>query len=145
MGQHKFNPIALAAKEGKLSPKPMGMSAAKLRGLVMAEIARVTEADRLMAAARGESLPDSPMLQPPRKIRTWEELDGLVSMDGRYKIKVDLAGGNGQIVPTFPVEDKDYWNHVEYLSTHTFYEKTHQMYTGILQKFGFNVELMSWG
>lgn len=100
MGQHKSDPTAQAAKEGKLPP--------------------------------------------PRKIGTWKELDGLVSDDGRYRIEVDLKGGNGHIVPTFEAPDDEYRNHSWYLSTHTFYGATHKAYTQILRKFGFNVELVSW-
>lgn len=98
------------------------------------------------AAKRGE-LPQTthPLTVPPQKIKAWEELDGLVSCDGRYKIEVELEHGCGHIKPTFEVPDGEYWNHYEYLSTHTFYEKTYKMYTEILRKFGFNVELVSWG
>lgn len=35
MGQHKYNPTALAAKEGKLPPKPKKMSQSELRGEIM--------------------------------------------------------------------------------------------------------------
>lgn len=80
------------------------------------------------------------------KIRRWEDLDGLVSRDGRYRIEVNLESGNGMIVPTFELaEGESRWDHCEYLSTHTFYEKTYKMYQKILQKFGFAVELVSWG
>lgn len=145
MGQHKFNPTAQAAKEGKLPPKPPGMSAAEIRRRLMGAVEAATGADKLMAALRGELPKDHPMQLPPRQIKTWEELDGLTSWDGRYRIEVGFEHGSGQIVPTFPVEDKNYWDHTEYLSTHTFYEGTYRAYTQILRKFGFNVQLVSWG
>lgn len=102
MGQHKFNPVAKAAKGGELPQKAT------------------------------------------KKIRTWEELDGLLSEDGRYKIEVELENGCGYIVPTFEVPDSEYWKHHEYLSTHTFYGKTYKYSNETLKKFGFNVELESW-
>ncbi len=145
MGQHKYNPVAKAAKEGKIPPKPPQVSSAEVRRLIAGKSAKATGLDRLMAAMNGQIPEDHPMLQPPRKIKTWEELNGLVSWDGRYKIEVDIESGNGKIVPTFEVPDGEYWDHYEYLSTHTFYEKTHKTYTEILRRFGFNVELVSCG
>ena len=35
MGQHKYNPIAILAKGGKLPPKPKKMSQSELRGKIM--------------------------------------------------------------------------------------------------------------
>lgn len=35
MGQHKHNPTAIAAKEGKLPPKPKKMSQSELRGAII--------------------------------------------------------------------------------------------------------------
>lgn len=137
MGQHKFNRTAIDAKAGKVPPKKRSLSKSELWQRLFDEHFR--------EAVRKALLPGHPMLQPPKKIRTWEEMDGMTSWDGRYRIEVELDNGCGYIVPTFPVEDKDYWKHYEYLSTHAFYEKTHKMYTEILQRFGFNVELVSWG
>lgn len=145
MGQHKFNPVAQAAKEGKLPPKPKRMPTEEIRRRLMGAVEAATGADKLMAVLRGELQKDHPMMLPPRQIKTWEELDGLTSWDGRYRVEVDFENGCGQIVPTFHVEDKDYWDHTEYLSTHTFYEGTYKAYTQILRKFGFNVQLVSWG
>lgn len=34
MGQHKTNPTAILAKQGKLPPKPKGMSKAELHALI---------------------------------------------------------------------------------------------------------------
>lgn len=145
MGQHKHNPTAQAAKRGELPPKPPRRSLAEARRTIVGAITAATGMGKLMAAMHGQLPPDHPMLQPPKQIRTWEELDGLVSWDGRYKIEVEPEHGCGHIKPTFEVPDGEYWDHYEYLSTHTFYEKTYQMYTEILRRFGFNVQLVSWG
>lgn len=148
MGQHKYNPTAQAAKAGELPLKPPRRSSAEVKRIIAGAVAAATGVDRLLAAAHGQfpdEYPAHPQTDPPRKIETWEELDGLVSRDGRYKIRVELDHGCGYIEPTFEVPDGEYWDHHEYLSTHTFYEKTHKMYTDILQRFGFNVELVSWG
>ncbi len=143
MGQHKFNPTAQAARAGKLPPKPHRTSAAETRTEIrraMRAIKKAMGTDKPVATTHG-ALPE----EPPRKIKTWEELDGLVSADGRYKIEVELKYGCGHIRPTFDVPDSERWNHFEYLSTHTFYERTRRQYTEILQRYGFNVELVSWG
>lgn len=146
MGQHKFNPVAKAAKEGKIPPKQRRASSASIRHLIEKMFAvKAIGGDEIFAEIAEQTPADHPMLQPPKKVKAWEELDGLVSWDGRYKIEVDIEGGNGQIVPTFEVPDGEYWDHCEYLSTHTFYEKTHRAYTAVLRRFGFNVELVSWG
>lgn len=81
----------------------------------------------------------------PRLIKSWEELKDLESE--HYKIEVELDNGCGWIVPKEETkETKDnYWEHHEYLSTHTFYGRgQHKQYTKILQKFGFDVELDNW-
>lgn len=74
-----------------------------------------------------------------RKVNRWEDLDGLVSVDGVYKIVIDLEGGNGWIVSNSN-PDKRY----QYLSTHTFYGKSYQTYNKILKKYRFCVELETW-
>lgn len=99
MGQHKYNPTALAAKRGELP-----------------------------------------------KVKRWEDLDGMTSRDGRYKIEVDLTHGCGNIIPTFELTpDDNYFDHHIYLSTHTFYEKAQKTYQKIFKKYGFDVEIISWG
>lgn len=40
MGQHKYNPTAIAAKEGKLPPKPKKLSKREREALLMAEVCR---------------------------------------------------------------------------------------------------------
>ena len=81
----------------------------------------------------------------PKVIKSWEELDGLESE--HYKIDVDLEYYSGWIRPKVETDETktNYWGHHEYLSTHTFYEGSHKKYTDILQRFGFDVELESWG
>lgn len=69
-------------------------------------------------------------------IRGWEELDGLES--DNYYIEVDRHLGCGHIVP------KDETSYSPYLSTHTFYGKTHKGYEQLLRTYGFDVELVPW-
>lgn len=40
MGQHKYNPTAIAAKEGKIPPKPPNITKAEIRRMVNDEIKR---------------------------------------------------------------------------------------------------------
>lgn len=42
MGEHKYNPVAIAAKNGKLPPKKPGLSMHKRRMLLMAKIEQLT-------------------------------------------------------------------------------------------------------
>lgn len=73
-----------------------------------------------------------------RKIKTWEDLVGMENEN--YKIEVDLKYGSAWIRPK---NNKDEFGC--YLSTHTFYEMNYKGSTKILQNYGFNVELESWG
>ena len=78
-----------------------------------------------------------------KQIRTWEELVGLESED--YKLEVTLmpyGGGSAWIKPKVETEENRGSGHRVYLSTHTFYESHYQLATKILQKFGFDVELV---
>ena len=71
-------------------------------------------------------------------INDWNELYGLENE--KYKIVPDdLEEDNGWIY------DKETKEFKEYLSTHTFYEQFHKYSTELLQKYGFDVELVSWG
>ena len=81
----------------------------------------------------------------PKLIRTWEELAKETSEN--YYLEVDLFYGCGRIKPKehLQIPDEDYYKHRAYLSTHTFYEKNHKGSTKLLQQFGFDVELESWG
>lgn len=80
----------------------------------------------------------------PKKIKSWQELAGLESE--KYKLQVRLfgLGGCAFILPKVETEEtkKDYYKHHFYLSTHTFYPSKYKESTEILQKFGFDVELV---
>lgn len=73
-----------------------------------------------------------------KKIKDWSDLVGLENEN--YKIEVNLEGGNGWIKPK---NNKDEFGY--YLSTHTFYEMWYEGSTKVLQSYGFDVELESWG
>ncbi len=64
-------------------------------------------------------------------IKTWEELAKLQPVEG-YRLNIDLKTFSGEVL-------NDKGEMVEYLSTHTFYEKSgcHK----VLQKYGWNVYL----
>lgn len=47
MGQHKHNPIAIAAKNGELPPKPQKMSKREQEALLTAKIREVTGINEL--------------------------------------------------------------------------------------------------
>ena len=47
MGQHKYNPTAIAAKNGELPPKPKPMGKRELDRLLIREIERGTGIDRI--------------------------------------------------------------------------------------------------
>ena len=70
-------------------------------------------------------------------VKDWDDLEGMENE--HYYIK--LGDGNGWINPKD--EDVDIYGY--YLSTHTFYEKSHKDYEGTLRKCGFDVKLESWG
>ena len=80
----------------------------------------------------------------PRLITTWEELNGLESEN--YKVEVDLEHYCGWIKPKVETEEteENWYDHHKYLSTHTFYGRTHEFSTYLLQKFGFDVEIDNW-
>lgn len=82
----------------------------------------------------------------PKLIRNWEEL-AQVPPNDKFKIVVDLECGCGWIRPIVETEetknDKYFKTH-KYLSTHTFYGKTYEYSTEVLQKFGFDIELENW-
>lgn len=73
-----------------------------------------------------------------KRIKDWTDLVGLENEN--YKIEVNLKGGNAWIRPKNDENEFGY-----YLSTHTFYEMNYKESTKILQSYGFNVELESWG
>ena len=71
-------------------------------------------------------------------IKNWEELDGLESEN--YVIRVK-DGCSAWIEPKVETEETNRM----YLNTHTFYGSHYRGSTKLLQKFGFDVELSSWG
>lgn len=79
----------------------------------------------------------------PKLIKSWDELNGLECEN--YKIRVE-DNCCAWIVPKVETEEtqKDYWEHHEYLSTHTFYGYEFRRSTEILQRFGFDVEIDNW-
>ena len=54
MGQHKYNPTAIAAKNGELPPKPKPMSKRQREALLYAKIREVTGITELEKKMRGE-------------------------------------------------------------------------------------------
>lgn len=81
-----------------------------------------------------------------KKISTWRELDGLKSE--KYQIEVNddrCCGWINPIVETEETLGENYYDHHMYLSTHTFYESQIKYSNELMQKYGFDVELVSWG
>ncbi len=82
-----------------------------------------------------------------KKIHNWEELSK-VPPSATHHIQVDVDDDDSDyntfwIVPNNPIGNT--WEEEHYLSTHTFYGgDTTKEYTKLLQKCGFNVELISW-
>lgn len=72
----------------------------------------------------------------PKLIKTWEELVGLDNE--KYYLKIDTNMCCGWIVSR---SDDEF---VEYLSTHTFYGRSYQYFTALLQEYGFDVQLENW-
>lgn len=76
-------------------------------------------------------------------INSWEDLVGLES--DKYKILVDLNLGCARIRPKEENDETlgdDYSHHHFYLTTHTSYYPNYIGCTQLLQKLGFNVELV---
>lgn len=73
-----------------------------------------------------------------KKIKDWADLVGMENEN--YKIEVDLRYGSGWIRPKNNEYEFGY-----YLSTHTFYGMNYKHSTKVLQSYGFDVELESWG
>lgn len=79
-------------------------------------------------------------------IRNWKELAEIPPND-KYKIEVDKKYGcSAWILPLEETEEtkENYFEHHVYLSTHTFYGRTYEYSTKMLQKYGFNVEIDNW-
>ena len=71
-------------------------------------------------------------------IKDWEDLDKINKESDTHTLKVDVEGCCGWIIP------KDITQHKHYLSTHTFYGKTHEYSTRLLKQCGFNVKINNW-
>lgn len=91
-------------------------------------------------------------------IKTWEELDGL--KNDKYQIIVNKKYCCGWIIPICDEQIKPgtdeyicncsdfdepgYYDHHQYLSTHTFYGSEYKYSTELLQRFGFDIEIDNW-
>lgn len=69
-------------------------------------------------------------------IKSWDELVGLESNE--YYLDIDEDRCSGWI------RRKSDDDSVEYLSTHTFYGRTYQYSTALLQEYGFDIQLENW-
>ena len=72
-------------------------------------------------------------------IKDWNDLIGLES--DNYKLEINTDMGCGHIIPKDDCSDE----YCPYLSTHTFYASSYKYYENILQKYGFDIKLKSWG
>lgn len=77
--------------------------------------------------------------EKPKLIESWEELVGLENDKYYLDINVEMCCGHIRFKEK-PEED----TYEHYLSTHSFYGKSYQDYTLILQECGFNVQLKNW-
>ena len=75
-------------------------------------------------------------------INNWKELASVPDSD-THSLRITPEDGNGWIVEV-GAEDVDSASYSEYLSTHTFYESSHNYSTKLLQKHGFNIQLANW-
>jgi len=81
-------------------------------------------------------------MKEPQLIKDWIELSR-VPASKTHKLQITTEHGNGWIVPLIPNDD-DFIGGKDYLSTHTFYGKTHIHSTKKLQACGFNIVLANW-
>lgn len=70
-------------------------------------------------------------------VKDWVQLSKVKSSQD-YHLEIKPEDGNGWIV------DSRTGDHVEYLSTHTFYGSQHEFSTRQLSKYGFDVEVDNW-
>lgn len=76
-----------------------------------------------------------------KQITNWEELSK-VPDSKTHRLKITPEEGNGWIIPLIPKDT--FLDGREYLSTHTFYGKTYEYSTKLLQDCGFDVKLSNW-
>jgi hypothetical protein len=71
-------------------------------------------------------------------IKNWEELSKVPPSKTHY-LKITPEDGNGMIMENGGEEIRG-----KYLSTHTFYDSSYNYSTKLLNKCGFDVQLVSW-
>ena len=70
MGQHKYNPTAIAAKEGKLPPKPKQMSKREVERLMYAKCQEILYAPLVKAYANMQTeMVDGLEVKKPRELK----------------------------------------------------------------------------
>ena len=83
-------------------------------------------------------------MKEPKLIYDWSELQGLESET--HYLDIDMRFGSGWITCKItPDNSPFYFDHNHYLSTHAFYGRCYEESTMLLQRCGFNVQLVSWG
>lgn len=93
--------------------------------------------------------PEFPIFDtPPKLIQSWEELKEFAMTDPSPLYKLDVEEYTGSIrskdgKDTIWIDENCITDYV-YLSTHTFYGKTHAWSTEILRRCGFNVTIDNW-
>jgi hypothetical protein len=80
------------------------------------------------------------VIDEPTYIKDWKHLAEVDPKSMSHNLKVDVKGCCGNI--DGKIEDEK-WRY-GYLSTHTFYDKTHEESTGMLRACGFNVTIANW-
>lgn len=78
----------------------------------------------------------------PILINNWKELKEQTSEN--YILEIDLEYGSGWIHPKDIDPSTEHSRRSYYLSTHTFYNMSHEHETKKLQACGFNVKLANW-
>lgn len=76
-----------------------------------------------------------------KQIANWLELAEVPDSE-THSLDITPEDGNGWIIPK--VDNGEILGGKEYLSTHTFYGKTHEYSTKLLQSCGFDVQLKNW-
>ena len=82
----------------------------------------------------------------PKKIESWQELAGLESEKYKLQVRLFAYAGCAFIVPKIETEEtkKEYYKHHFYLSSQTFLPSHHKEATEMLQKLGFDVEIVPY-
>jgi hypothetical protein len=77
-----------------------------------------------------------------KKIKNWEDLSKEKNESKTHILEVDVEYCNAKIIARNKKKTKSKEKNGFYLSTHTFYKENYEFYTELLQKTGFNVELI---